>query len=169
MLREPLLQVLLVSIALFSCKKEDVSPPGPSMNETLPLCIGAWNVDSTYVPSSDEYYPVIPKIYTFSSNGTVTINSLGGIQGTWSYHVVQESIIATPSELGRTLIWATTDSNPANALVILMIHQSATEGFLLITTTLDHGSPWDSLTNVHEDMTVSENPVFPSWAKFNSQ
>jgi hypothetical protein len=164
--RTPLLSALIIATLLIGCKKEDEATPSPSSNTISSLCIGAWNVDSTYLPSSGQYYPVVPKIYTFSNNGLVTINSQGGGQSQWTFQVVEQSNSSGPNEIGRTLIWATdTASDPDVDLVILMIHQSASEGFLLITTSLDHVSLWNSLTTVNEDLIVIGNAIFPAWAK----
>lgn len=164
--RTALLLGLILAISLLACRKEEGAAPGPTTQTGTSLCIGAWSVDSTYLPSTGEYYAVVPKTYTFSNSGQVTINSLGGGQSQWTFQVVQESTTPAPNEIGRTLIWATdTDSEPDVRVVMLMIHQSASEGFLLITTSLAHASPWNSTASVNEDLQVNGNDVFPSWAK----
>lgn len=168
--RTTLLMGLTLAILLLACRKEEDATPGSSAPTSTSLCIGAWNVDSTYLPSTGEYYTVVPKTYTLSSNGRVTINSLGGVQSQWTFQVVQESATPATNEIGRTLMWATdTDSEPDVRIVMLMIHRSASEGFLLITTSLAHESPWNSLASVNEGLGISGDDVFTSWAKCNRQ
>ncbi|MFZ1693425.1 MAG: hypothetical protein WAT74_09530 [Flavobacteriales bacterium] len=164
--RPSLLSTIVVAALLFGCKKEDEAAPSPTTSTISSMCIGGWSVDSTYLPSSGQYYPVIPKTYTFSTNGQLTISSLGGVQSTPTFQVVEELSSSGPNEVGRTLIWATdTASAPDVHSVMLLIHQSASEGFLLISTSLVHESPWNTLASVNEDLVVSGNPIFPAWAK----
>lgn len=162
--------LLLSATFIMGCTKDDEELPTTGPSPIASMCIGQWRADSSFVPNTGLYNHHDPATFNFTNSGDLQIGWPDGSSDQYTFWVGEESDDVSAQEIGRALIWFKEGSDgPDENDGILMIFQSPTECFLLLSDDIGSTSPWNTLAIVNENLVTMGDPVFDFWAKCYKQ